>query len=184
MMLTKAQQNHVRSLATSGGHIEPADVVADARDPQSPLHGCFNWNVRQAAEAHWLEAAKQVIRLVRVEITVEEHEIRSVAHFVRDPDRPPKSKRYVDIGVVANDRRLAQEVIIDEMQRITSAIGRARGLARVLGLDAMLTRMLSQADAIAAAATRATSKARRSVRGGRGIRAKAGRRRARARVRV
>jgi hypothetical protein len=50
----------------NGGQLHPQDVVGDARDPKSVLHPHFEWDVRKAAEAHWLDQARVLIRSIRV----------------------------------------------------------------------------------------------------------------------
>ena len=45
------------------------EVVKAAKDPANPLHRYFTWDVQKAAQQHWLEQARRLIRSVRVEIT-------------------------------------------------------------------------------------------------------------------
>lgn len=45
-----------------GGILRPADVVAFARDPQTALHGEFEWDDDRAAEQYRLEQARLIIR--------------------------------------------------------------------------------------------------------------------------
>jgi hypothetical protein len=51
--------------------LDPEQVWRSARSTRSPIHAAWNWNVREAAEAHWLERARKLIGLcvpVRVHI--------------------------------------------------------------------------------------------------------------------
>lgn len=59
---------------THDGLLRPTDVVAFAKKhKESALHTQFKWNVREAAEAHWIEQARRVIRIhVLVEPSIEE----------------------------------------------------------------------------------------------------------------
>lgn len=43
-----------------------ADVVAAAKRPRSPLHKYFEWDIKRAAEQHWLEQARYLTRSVLV----------------------------------------------------------------------------------------------------------------------
>lgn len=56
------------------------DIVADARDKASPLHGYFEWDDSAAAEAHRLAQAQSLIRRVRVTV-------------IRGEDAPPVKVR-------------------------------------------------------------------------------------------
>jgi vacuolar-type H+-ATPase catalytic subunit A/Vma1 len=159
-MISLEKSNYIRTLADEHGYIEPSRVVEVARDPGNPLHDEFEWDIQRAAEEQWIEQARRLIRLVRVEITVEHREIRAVGYVV-DPDRPPKSHRYVDLTMVALDRNRAQQIIIDEMSRITAAVRRAQAIATVLGLEDELDRLLDNVRAVIAAAEQAEAKMKR-----------------------
>jgi len=50
----------------AGGELEPVAVWKSARDLGHPLHPHFEWDVQLAAEAHWTEQARSLIRIVRV----------------------------------------------------------------------------------------------------------------------
>lgn len=42
----------------------PRDFVEASRPKDSPSHCLFNWNLREAAEAHWIEQAKYYLRAI------------------------------------------------------------------------------------------------------------------------
>jgi hypothetical protein len=176
-MISKEKADAIRALADENGYIEPRDVVAAARDPGSPLHDEFPWDTQTAAEAYWIDQARRLIRLVKIEITIDEKVIRSVAYVV-DPDRPPRSRRYVDLTVAATHQAMSQEILFAEMERVTAAIRRAQEVATVLGLrpqlDVLLDNVRNVVDAAEAAVARMRAKpkakakkvkARRSQRG-------------------
>lgn len=52
--------------ARNGGRIVPAEVVAAAKPPRHPLHGCFTWDDTVAAQKHREEEARRLIRAVVV----------------------------------------------------------------------------------------------------------------------
>lgn len=52
-----------------GRAAEAEDVVDAARSPNNVLHDCFDWNVRRAAQAHWVDQASRLIRNLRVTFT-------------------------------------------------------------------------------------------------------------------
>lgn len=159
-MISLEKANYIRTLADARGHIEPGHLVEVARDPDNPLHNEFEWDIEAAAEQQWIDQARRLIRQVRVEITVEHREIRAVG-FVVDPDRPPRSQRYVDISIAARNRDQAHQIILDEMSRITAAVRRAQSIAVVLGLEDELDRLLDNVRAVIHAAEQAEEKMKR-----------------------
>lgn len=46
------------------GELTPVDVLADAKNPNSPLHSYFEWDDTAAAEQHRLNQARGLIRAV------------------------------------------------------------------------------------------------------------------------
>lgn len=150
-MISADKADLIRSLADPDGYIEPSAVITEARSPRSLLHEDFNWNVQEAAEAHWLETARRLIRFVKLHITIQHREI-SCVHYVVDPERPPKSKRFIDLTIAAQHRNMAQQILLDEMERITAAVRRAQQVAMVLGLSAQLDALLQDIHAVIAAA--------------------------------
>lgn len=143
-MLSEEKTTAIRALARDG-FIEPAHVVEAARDPESPLHDEFIWNVNEAAQQHWLDTARSLIRVVRVE--VKDEPARSLApYYVVDPLRPPKSQRYIQLDKAARDRELSGRVLSDEIDRIVAAIRRAQAVAGALGLSEELASLLDNVD--------------------------------------
>ncbi|MER9710166.1 hypothetical protein NKJ13_07840 [Mesorhizobium sp. M0174] len=67
------------------GELTPQDVVADARNGNSPLHSFFEWDDSVAAEAHRLSQARGLIRSV-------------VAIYVREDKPAVRTKAYVHIN--------------------------------------------------------------------------------------
>jgi len=67
----------------SGGELVPESVVADARDPASPLHPLFEWDEAEAAHQHRLSQARALIRAVVVRYrATPEGGSRSIVAFV------------------------------------------------------------------------------------------------------
>lgn len=158
-MISKEKADAIRALADENGYIEPRDVITTARDPGSPLHDEFTWDITTAADERWVDQARRLIRLVKIEITIDEKVIRSVAYVV-DPDRPPRSRRYVDLTVAATHQAMAQEILFAEMERVTAAIRRAQEVAIVLGLRPQLELLLDNVRNVVDAAREAVARAR------------------------
>lgn len=110
------------------GRLDPQDVVDDARDESSPLHPFFEWDDNQAAAAYRLGQARQLIRRVKIEVTVRDVPLECV-RYVKEPG----DLVYRDIRAVRNDTDIARDVVIGEMQRVVKAAKRAKAVAAVLG---------------------------------------------------
>jgi hypothetical protein len=158
-MISREKADLIKSLADADGYIEPQTVIDEARKPRSLLHDDFDWDVDSAAHAHWIDTARRLIRFVKLEIVVQSRTISSV-YYVKDPDRPARSKRYIDLTVAAQQRNLAHQILLDEMSRITSAVRRAQQVATVLGLRAQLDALLMDVEELVAEAEAATERAR------------------------
>jgi len=155
-MISREKAEAIRALADENGYIEPADLVAAARNRTHPLHEDFPWDLNVAAQQCWLDIARRLIRFVKLEITIDHRTITSVA-YVADPDRPHKSRRYVDLTVAAQRKHVAQQILLDEMARIVSQVKRAREVCTVLGLSAQLDSLLDDIRGVVDAAERATA---------------------------
>lgn len=62
----------IRTAWDAGGIDEErlaAAVWKAARKPQSPLHECFDWDQRKAAERHWAEVAKNLLNAIGTRVT-------------------------------------------------------------------------------------------------------------------
>jgi len=135
-----ARRAAIDALCDKNGRVTAAAVVEAARDPESPLHGCFDWDIGRAAEAHWINTARHLIASVRVNITVGTRVIPAVA-FVRDPSAPVRSQGYRELSAIALRRDEAASVLDQEFSRISAAIQRARNIASVLDMEAELEAM-------------------------------------------
>lgn len=117
----------------NGGCITPDMVVEAARNPASPLHEHFTWDIREAARERWREQARALIRAVRVEVTTTDFTYR-VPVFVRDPVVPENIQGYVSLGRLRTDEELAREALVAEFARAAAVLARARAIAAALGL--------------------------------------------------
>lgn len=131
--------------AAGGGRLTPDAVVKDAKSPDSPLHGCFEWNVKKAAHAHWLEQARALITSVMV-VTRTEKSTVSTVFYVRDPSAGPVEQGYVSVETVRSDADMAREVLVREFSVAGSALTRARNLAKVLALEDEVEQLISGVD--------------------------------------
>lgn len=78
-----------------------SDILDSARDPDSPLHGCFDWDDEVAAEKYRKSTARQILRSIAIVIV--RGEVRETLYayvHIRDAEGP----RYVAAkNLVGND---------------------------------------------------------------------------------
>jgi hypothetical protein len=123
------------------GILTPEAVVKDAANKRSPLHArIFRESDQDAAHAHRLELARQLIRTVMVNIKINRRTIRVVG-YVHDPASKSKAG-YVPTISLVNERERALETIQHEFERIESIIRRSREIADVLDLSDELESLL------------------------------------------
>jgi hypothetical protein len=130
----------LEALRDQDGILRPESVVAAAKDPASPLHNYFTWDDVEAAHKYRLDQARALIRSVKIEITVEERVVKSVA-YVRDPGLPAHAQGYTPVASIRPRSEVAYEVVAAELARAESALERAHKVADVLGLDAEISAM-------------------------------------------
>jgi hypothetical protein len=93
----------------NNGRLDPKNVVEASRSPDAPLHGEFEWNDAEAAEAHRAQQASYLIRCITVEMTDGGEEAKSVRAFVsvvREEDRS-----YTSIAHALSDAELRAQVL-------------------------------------------------------------------------
>jgi hypothetical protein len=125
----------------NGGRLTPAAVVADAKNPDSPLHGCFTWDVEKAAQAYWIEQARALITSIQVVQRTDKTSVRTV-YYVRDPSAGCGEQGYVSTETLRSDKDMAREAIVAEFSRVADMLRRARELAAVLDAAADVETLL------------------------------------------
>jgi len=131
--------------ARGGGTLTAAAVVEDARNSTSPLHArIFGLSDAEAAHEHRLDLARQLIRSVRVTVTVDQRPLSVVAYVHASGG----SSSYVPTAHVVDVRTRGVETLRVEFERVKAAIERARDLADALGLRAEFGEMLADVKAL------------------------------------
>lgn len=125
-------------------------VIEAARDPDSPLHGHFEWNVHKAAAAYWREQARRLVAAVRILIvTYEGYEakVREVVNVQTSADyqtreysgfvsraamkrRQETKKKYIDRALEELWQWTQRHGDIEELTRHRRAILRLPGVRR------------------------------------------------------
>lgn len=134
-MMTAEQRQAIKDRlaqieARNGGRLTPDMVVQDAKRKDSPLHACFEWDVKKAAAAYWLDQARELITSVRVVVRTEHTNVSSV-FYVRDPSAG-KEQGYVSVTTLRTDKEMAREALVSEFSRVADMLRRAREVAAAL----------------------------------------------------
>lgn len=143
MKLTEEQIARVKSLEDEQGRLTASAVLADARKLDSPLNTLFDWDAAKAAEAHWLDCAREIVRTVKIVITTTETTIKA-PYYVHDPDA--KGEGYQAVPFLQRDEAASREAVTQELNRAAGSVTRARNLATALNMadefDVLLDRLL------------------------------------------
>lgn len=134
-------QDHLIELHRQHGTLTPELVVEDAKQPSSPLHELFEWNTEKAAQAHWHDVARQLIRNVRVTV-VNEDRVLKAPYFVRDPSLPHAQQGYTTVERLRTDADMARDAVADECSRAAAAFRRAQEVAVAVGVDDDIEQLL------------------------------------------
>lgn len=98
----------------NGGFLHPAKVVEYARDENTALHECFEWDDTEAAEKYRLAQARAVIRVC---VVVEENTSQPVRTYVSlRTDR--KEGGYRAMVDVVNDEVLKERLLADALKEL------------------------------------------------------------------
>jgi len=141
MRLTELQVERLHTLANARGQLTPSSVVEEAKKKSSPLHDLFEWNVKKAAETHWLHRAREIIGAVEVIVTTTEATVRAPM-YVRDPEA--KGEGYRSVTALRGDPVNARESLIFTLTVAAGHLRRAYDLAQPLGFTAEVDALLAQ----------------------------------------
>lgn len=114
--------------ADNDGDLTPGAVLQAARSRSSPLHRHFEWNDERAAEAHRLNQARQIIRIIRIDDVAPE----PVQAFISISDRAGVSYRHVSDVLSSVD--LQRRVLVQAERDLAAWEARYRSLASVCEL--------------------------------------------------
>lgn len=125
------------------GRLTPEEVVADAKDPKSPLHSYFDWDDDVAARKYRIAQARTLIRSVRVEVTINDEVLYAPA-FTRDPERASNEPGYRTTATLRADGVVARDALLNAAGRAGAHLTRLRPLAAAVGLEGELAGVLDE----------------------------------------
>lgn len=107
-------RQRLEEIAQRRGILTPLVVLDEARNPEHPLHGRFEWDDTVAAEKYRLEQAHQLIRVARVSYVDNAGDSQSVRAY--QPVARPGGYEYKRSEDIAADPLLT-EIVLRDMRR-------------------------------------------------------------------
>ena len=139
MKLTDEQIAFVRSFERDG-RLNPVEVLAAAKQPDSPIHELYDWNLARAAEQQWMAVTREIVRAVRIEVRTTQYVLQA-PFYVRDVTVAPRSG-YVSLPRLRVEPNAAEDVLRREVERVRSQLQRARAIAAALGREGEIDDLL------------------------------------------
>jgi len=144
--ISKLAKHRLLMLEDKEGRLTRQGVLDDARDEDSPLHPCFEWDDGIAAEKYRLDQAGQIIRSVELKITTTKFTYMAPM-YARDADMPTNVPGYRNISMLRGDEDRARDTVIAELSAVGDRLARAKAIAIALDLsdeiDDLLAHVLS-----------------------------------------
>jgi hypothetical protein len=111
----KAGEELERIREENGGQVTPRKVVEESKPTEAPLHPCFEWNNKRAAELYRDEQARCVVRSVRIipepdQAGKQDPVLAYVRVKVKDEEEKTQSF-YMSTAHVMSDQELRKQAI-------------------------------------------------------------------------
>lgn len=119
--MTTAMQR-LGELADRDGKLTAESVLADAVDPDSPLHNHLEWDDAQAGHAHRLEQCRSLIRRYRLKVESKPTKPTQKPKVViaRGLVHVPSADSYVPLGEVMSDEAMRAEHVAQLKRRLAA----------------------------------------------------------------
>ena len=125
-------------ICKKNGGLRPADVVDESRPEEAPLHGCFEWDDRLAAEQYRQTQAQFIIRSITTEVKTLSREPIEVRAFFRT-----ETTGYQPIEVVMQTQSETEALL-------SAALGELRAFRRKYETLSQLSEVFRAIDQISA----------------------------------
>jgi hypothetical protein len=116
------------ALESKQGKLEPDQIINEAVKEDSPLHYYFEWDDEKAGQAHRLDQARELIRRVKIVVTYEETEIKTV-RYIRDVETAGDEQGYIAVRRIKTKNVGA--TLVEELERVNALLMRALTFAMV-----------------------------------------------------
>lgn len=101
---------------TADGLIKPSEVIEFAKNPETALHGCFEWDDTEAAHQYRLQQARQILRVyVEVVPAASSEPVRAFVSLTSD--RTKEGGGYRVITDVMSDETLRRQMLNDAFRQ-------------------------------------------------------------------
>jgi hypothetical protein len=128
--------------------VTPKDVLKDAEDRRSVMHGFFEWDNRRAAAAHRLHQARQLLGHLKVIYHDELGKEVKVREYVRLVHEAPATHElragYFPRQKAMTNSSLEQQCVEKAIVELEGWMNRWRGFKRIEGVYAGIQASLSQ----------------------------------------
>lgn len=125
------------------GRLTPDNTIEEARDPKSPLHGEFTWDLQSAAMMTWRSQARALISHFQISVVVHQKEYR-IQEFVETPGKAGKEQGYTAFTRIKDKKELAREFFDRELGIAASYVAKTKDYAQVLGLDSRVEKVVDE----------------------------------------
>lgn len=123
------------------GRLTPDHTIEEARNPKSPLHEEFTWDVQAAALITWRAQARALISRFEINVVVRQTEYR-IQEFVEAPGKAGREQGYIAFTRIKDKKQLAREFFDRELGIAASYVAKTKDYAQVLGLDRRVERVV------------------------------------------
>lgn len=108
----------------------PESVLAAARSKRSPLHGEFEWDDSEAAQRYRLEQASYLLRVIKVNVVVQDREPVKVRAFVQLKQRQ-EYRPVIEVLSEAESRAQLLDLALRELRSFRQKYAALSELSRV-----------------------------------------------------
>ena len=130
----------IDGIARKHGAVTPQLIVNEARDPNHPLHGEFDWDDQSAANQHRLAVARALLRQIEyIGQDITGRPVEAVG-YVHEPG--VKTQSYVPLSGIAKNRSKSLDLLNQEVAQCEGMIHRAQRIADVIHMRAELDVLL------------------------------------------
>lgn len=142
--MDKAKEEAIHAVLTQlekQGRLTPDHTIEAARNPKSPLHGEFTWDLKAAAMITWRSQARALISHFEINVVVHKQEYR-IQEFVEAPGKMGREQGYVAFTRIKDKKQLAREFFDRELGIASSYVAKTKDYAKVLGLDSRVEKVV------------------------------------------
>lgn len=137
----------LQRLSDKHGRLKPPEIVKAARRDNSPLHPCFTWNVKEAAEKCWIEEARKLVQVI-VLVDEEKESRPPVRAFVSLLEQEPGSEdpepAYVHMLDAMGDPERRAQVLERAMRELEAWRKRYENLVELADVFAVIDRSIER----------------------------------------